>query len=175
MFSGASTLASTQLPSRRVVNLIGAAICAVLMGFALYSQYIMGLEPCPLCAIQRIAMTALGVVLLVAVLHGPGPAGGRAYGLLAGVCAAAGIVVASRHVWLQSLPPDEVPACGPGLGYILDTFPLGEALKQVFTGSGECAKVDWTFLGLSMPFWVLVWFVILGVVAVWNGWRSTPR
>jgi disulfide bond formation protein DsbB len=168
-------LASLQLPSRRVVNLIGAAICAALMGFALYSQYVGGLEPCPLCAFQRMAMTALGIVLLVAAAHGPGQAGGRVYGALAGLCAAAGIVVAGRHVWLQSLPPDEVPACGPGLAYILDTFPLGEALKQVFAGSGECAKVDWTFLGLSMPFWVLAWFVALGVVAVWNGWRRAPR
>jgi disulfide bond formation protein DsbB len=168
-------LASPQLPSRRAVNLICVAVCAALMGFALYSQYVVGLEPCPLCALQRVAMTALGVVLLVAVLHGPGPTGGRVYGLLAGLCAAGGIVVAGRHVWLQSLPADQVPACGPGLGYILDTFPLAEALKQVFAGSGECAQVDWTFLGLSMPFWVLVWFVILGVVAVWNGWRSARR
>jgi len=168
-------LASLQLPSRRVVNLIGVAICAVLMGFALYSQYVDGLEPCPLCAFQRIAMCAVGFVLLVAAVHGPGHVGGRIYGVLAGLCAIGGIVVAGRHVWLQSLPPDQVPACGPGLGYILDTFPLGEALKQVFAGSGECAKVDWTFLGQSMPFWVLVWFVILGVVAVWNGWRRVPR
>jgi disulfide bond formation protein DsbB len=168
-------LASLQLPSRRVVNQIGAAICAALLGFALYSQYVGGLEPCPLCAFQRIAMSALGAVLLVAAVHGPGPTGGRIYAALAALCAIGGIVVAGRHLWLQSLPPDEVPACGPGLGYILDTFPLGEALKQVFAGSGECAKVDWTFLGMSMPFWVLVWFVIIGGVAVWNGWRRVPR
>jgi disulfide bond formation protein DsbB len=74
-------------------------------------------------------------------------------------------------VWLQSLPPDRVPSCGPGLGYLFDTFPLGDALKMVFSGSGECAKIDWTFLGLSMPVWVLAWFVVLGVAAVANGWR----
>jgi protein dithiol:quinone oxidoreductase len=87
------------------------------------------------------------------------------------LCAAAGIAVAGRHVWLQSLPPEDVPSCGPGLGYLFDTFPLGEALKQVFSGSGECAKIDWTFLGQSMPVWVLVAFVGLGAAAVVNGWR----
>lgn len=161
----------TRLPSRRTLNLIGFAVCAALMGYALYSQHVGGLQPCPLCVFQRIALIALGVVLLVAGLHDPGPRGARAYGVLAGLCALAGVVVAGRHVWLQSLPPEEVPSCGPGLEYLLDTFPLAEALKQVFSGSGECANVDWTFLGLSMPAWVLVWFVVLGVAAVANAWR----
>jgi len=164
-----------RLPSRRALNLLGFAVCAALMGFALYSQHVLGLEPCPLCVFQRIALISLGLVLLVAAVHGPGRVGGGVYGVLAGLCALAGIAVAGRHVWLQSLPPDRVPSCGPGLGYLLDTFPLGEALKQVFSGSGECAKVDWTFLGQSMPFWVLVWFIVLGIAAVANGWRRTPR
>jgi disulfide bond formation protein DsbB len=164
-------LATTRLPSRRALNFIGFGICAALLGFALYAQHGLGLEPCPLCIFQRIALMALAVVLLVAALHGPGPVGGRFYGVLAGLCALAGIAVAGRHVWLQSLPPDRVPSCGPGLGYLFDTFPLGDALKMVFSGSGECAKIDWTFLGLSMPVWVLAWFVVLGVAAVANGWR----
>jgi len=164
-------LATPGLPSRRALNLLGFAVCAALLGFALYAQHGLGLEPCPLCIFQRIALMALAVVLLVAALHGPGPTGGRIYGVLAGLCAVGGIAVAGRHVWLQSLPPDRVPSCGPGLGYLFDTFPLGEALKMVFSGSGECAKIDWTFLGLSMPVWVLAWFVVLGAAAVVNGWR----
>jgi disulfide bond formation protein DsbB len=168
-------LTSVQLPSRRALNLLGFGVCAALMAFALYAQHVLRLEPCPLCIFQRIAMIALGLVLLVAALHGPGRTGGIVYGVLAGLCALAGIVIAGRHVWLQSLPPDRVPSCGPGLGYLFDNFPLGEALKQVFSGSGECAKVDWTFLGQSMPFWVLVCFIVLGIAAVANGWRHTPR
>jgi disulfide bond formation protein DsbB len=164
-------LATLHLPSRRALNLLGFAVCAGLLGFALYAQHGLGLEPCPLCIFQRVALLVLALVLLVAALHGPGALGGRVYGALAGLCALAGIAVAGRHVWLQSLPPERVPSCGPGLGYLLDTFPLGEALKQVFSGSGECAKVDWTFLGLSMPAWVLAWFLLLGIAAVANGWR----
>ena len=80
-------------------------------------------------------------------------------------------MVAGRHVWLQSLPPDQVPACGPSLEYMLDAFPLGKTLKMVFTGSGECAEVDWTFLGLAMPAWSLIFFIALGLGALWAGWK----
>ena len=170
---GERSLATVHLPSRRALNLLAFAVCGALLGFALYAQHGLGLEPCPLCIFQRVALMALALVLLAAALHGPGPLGGRVYGSLAGLCALAGIAVAGRHMWLQSLPPENVPSCGPGLGYLFDTFPLGEALKQVFSGSGECAKVDWTFLGLSMPAWVLASFVVLGAAAVANGWRRT--
>ena len=161
----------SNLPSRRALNLLGAAICAALLGYALYLQHGLGLEPCPLCIFQRIGMLALGLVFLVAGLHGPGRTGARIYGVLAGLSALGGASVSARHLWLQSLPPDQVPSCGPGLGYLFDTFPFGDALKQVFSGSGECAKIDWTFLGQSMPFWVLLCFVGLGVAALVNGWR----
>jgi protein dithiol:quinone oxidoreductase len=164
-------LLNAKLPSRRALNLLGAATCAALMGYALYVQHVLGLEPCPLCVFQRIGMIALGLVLLVAGLHAPGRTGARIYSVLAALCAAGGASVSARHVWLQSLPPDQVPSCGPGLGYLLDTFPLGDALKQVFAGSGECARIDWTFLGQSMPVWVLVAFVGLGAAALFNGWR----
>jgi disulfide bond formation protein DsbB len=169
--SRTSLVSSSRLPSRRALNALGFAVCAALVGYALYAQHVGGLQPCPLCVFQRIALIALGLVLLAAAVHAPGARGARLYGVLAGVCALAGIAVAGRHLWLQSLPPEAVPACGPGLGYLLDTFPLAEALKQVFSGSGECAVVDWTFLGLSMPGWLLVWFIALGAAAVANGWR----
>jgi len=155
---------------RRGLNLAGFAACTGLLGYAFYAQHGLGLEPCPLCIFQRVAVLALGAVFLMAALHHPGRAGARAYAGLAGITAAAGSAVAARHVWLQSLPPDQVPACGPGLDYLLDAFPLGEALAMVFTGSGECADVDWTFLGLSMPGWVLVWLVALGALGVAGNW-----
>lgn len=158
--------------SFRAQYLLGALLCAALLGYALYAQHVMFLDPCPLCIFQRVAFMALGAVFLLGALHGPKSAGGRrAYGVLAALAAAGGISIAGRHVWLQSLPADEVPACGPGLEYMLEAFPLREVLNKVFSGSGECAEVDWTFLGLSMPAWTLVWFVALGVAALWAGFR----
>ena len=89
----------------------------------------------------------------------------------AGSFAATGAGLAARHVWLQSLPADQVPACGPGLDYIMDAFPLLDALELVFTGSGECAEVNWSFLGLSMPGWTFLWFVALGALALFANWK----
>jgi len=158
--------------SRRQLNGLGALACAGMMGFALFAQYGLGLEPCPLCVFQRVAVIALGIIFLLAFLHGPGGAGARLYGGLMFLPAAGGMAVAGRQVWLQSLPKDEIPACGPGLDYILDVFPFHEALAMVFEGSGECAEVEWSFLGLSMAGWV---FVILGglvVFAAWNNFRT---
>ena len=154
--------------NRRLLNFLGAACCAGLMGFALFAQYVLELEPCNLCVLQRVAMIALGIVALAAALHHPGRIGARVYGFLTLVTAGAGVAVAGRHVWLQNLPPDQVPECGPGIGYLMDTLPFWEMLSKVFAGSGDCATVVWNFLGLSMPAWVLVWFVGLGVVGVWN-------
>ena len=158
--------------TQRTVNFGAFAICVGLMAYALYLQHGTGLEPCPLCVFQRLAVIGLGAVFLVAALHNPGATGARGYGLLAGLAALLGIAVAGRHVWLQHLPPDEVPACGPGLEYMLEEMPLGEVLTKVFSGSGECAGVDWAFLGLSMPSWVLIWFVILGAVGLVNNLRA---
>lgn len=150
---------------------LGAAICAALIGYALYVQHGMLMEPCPLCIFQRMVVMAIGAVLLLGALHAPGKTGRRVYGVIGALVAVVGIGIAGRHVQLQNMPPDQVPACGPGLNYLLDAFPLSEALSQVLKGSGECAKVDWTFLGYSMPVWTLVWFVILLVWALWAGFR----
>lgn len=150
--------------SFRAQCLLGFAVCAALLGFALYTQLHGGLQPCPLCIFQRIAFAALGLVFLVAGLHAPSGAGGRrAYGVLALLAAGLGMAIAGRHVWLQHLPPDQVPTCGPGLDYMLEAMPLSGVVRKVLTGSGECAKVDWTFLGLSMPEWSLLWFVLLAL------------
>ena len=136
------------------------------MGYALYAQYVLNLSPCPLCIFQRIALTALGLVFVGSALHAPRGAAARVYAGLGFVTAAAGLGIALWHVHVTHLPPDLVPSCGPGLGYIWETFPFAEMLKMVFTGSGECAKIDWVFAGLSMPAWVAIWFVVLGTLAI---------
>lgn len=157
--------------SFRAQYLLGAFLCAALLGYALYQQHVEFLDPCPLCIFQRIGFMALGSVFLIGGLHGPGRIGRRVYALLAGLSAAVGAAIAGWHVRLQNLPADEVPACGPGLDYMLEAFPLRQVLEKVFSGSGECAEVDWTFLGLSMPAWVGIWFVGLGIAAIWSGFR----
>ena len=141
----------------------GSVLCAVLLAVALYFQHVMGLEPCPLCIFQRIFVIALGLIMLAAAIHNPGRLWRRIYGAGMLVFALLGAGVAGRHVWLQNLPPDQVPECGPGLEYMLQSFPLFEALELVFKGSGECAEVQWTFLGLSIPAWTLVIFI--GILA----------
>lgn len=159
------------MPSSRLTNLLIAVLAALAMAAALYLQHVDGLEPCPLCIFQRVAVMAVGAVALLAALQGPGAAGRRIYGALTAVAAAAGVVVAGRHVWLQHLPPDQVPSCGPGLDYWLDALPLRDVVQQVFKGSGECAKVDWTLLGLSLPEWTLMLFAGLLALALWQVWR----
>jgi len=166
---------SLSLLSRRGLNSLGAAACAAMMGFALYAQYILELEPCPLCVFQRVAVIAMGVVFLLAALHDPGRTGARIYGLLVAIPAAAGVGVAARHVWLQGLPPDQVPECGPGLDYMLDVFPVMEALDMIFSGSGECAEVSWQMLGLSMPTWVIIGCAGLGIAGLLGNWLLERR
>ena len=161
--------------SRRTLNGLGVVACAGMMGFALFVQHGLGLEPCPLCIVQRFGVVGVGLVFLIATLHDPGRIGARIYGLLILVVAAAGASVSGRHVWLQSLPADQVPACGPGLEYILDVFPLLEAFDMIFSGSGECAEVIWRLLGLSMPGWVLVCFVGLGLGGLLGNWLLGRR
>jgi disulfide bond formation protein DsbB len=149
--------------SQRQVALAGLAFCALMMGVALALQYGAGLEPCPLCILQRVAVLATALVLLIAVLHGPGRRGGGVYGVVALATAASGIGVAGRHVWLQSLPADKVPSCGPGLDYMMDVLPFWDVLGRVLSGSGECAEIDGLWWGLTLPQWTLMGFVILSL------------
>jgi disulfide bond formation protein DsbB len=160
------------IPDARVINLTAFAACAGLMAYALYAEHRLLLAPCPLCIFQRVAVIVLGIVFLAAAVFTARGAGRIVYAGLIGLIAALGAGIAGRHVWLQSLPADQVPACGPGLDYIIDSFPLSEALRLVFSGSGECAAADWHFLGLSMPAWVLISIAILGALGVWNNLRN---
>jgi protein dithiol:quinone oxidoreductase len=152
--------------SRRPGNLVGFLVCAGLLAFAYYLQFARGLEPCPLCIIQRVVFAGMAIFFLAAAIHRPRRAGAWVYGGLLFALAAAGTAVAGRHVWLQHTPEAERPSCGPGLDYLLSRFgPLG-GLQRILRGSGECGAVDWTFLGLSIPEWSLACFVGLGIYAL---------
>lgn len=157
--------------NRRNLNIAAALACAGLMAYALYAQYRLLLEPCPLCVLQRIAVISLGVVFLLAATHNPRGWGRYVYVALLASATAFGAAVAAWHARLQLLPADQVPACGPGLDYMLQNFPIGDVLKMVLGGSGECASVDWQFLGLSMPAWVLIVILLLGCGGIWNNLR----
>ena len=152
---------------KRIGYIIGAAICAGLLGFGLYLQYVDGQDPCPLCIFQRVAFIALGSVFLVAALHGPGRVGAIVYAVLGLLAAGIGAALAGRHVWLQNLPAYQVPACGPGLSYMMERYPVMRMLEKVLTGSGECAEAGWRFLGLTIAGWSLIWFILLGGYVVW--------
>ena len=151
---------------------LGFFVCAGLIGFAYYLEYFQNQEPCPLCMLQRIAYIDMMIVFAVAAIHGPARRGAILYSGLLFVMAAMGAGIAARQVWLQHLPADKVPACGPGLEYMLERFPLMDALKKIFTGSGECAEASWRFLGLSIAEWSLAWLVVLGVFAVYVALRA---
>ena len=166
MTIGVTSFALIILPPRRPAYLLGAAVCAGLMAWALWLQYGLGLDPCPLCSLQRMAVIAIGVVFLVAGIHNPGRLGAGIYAGLTLIIGLFGAVTAMRHVWIQSLPKDEVPACGMGLNYMLETMPLADVLAKVFKGSGECAESGWIFLGLAIPSWTLVFFIAMMVAAV---------
>jgi protein dithiol:quinone oxidoreductase len=153
--------------------LLGFMLCAGLIGFAIFSQEQWGLKPCPLCIFQRIAFAGLALVFLIGGLHAPeGGRGRRVYGVLTLIPGAVGTAIAGRHVWLTHLPKDQVPECGPPLEFMMEVNPLTEVIRKVLTGSGECAKVDWTFLGLSMPAWSLLWFLLLVTWAAHTAFRS---
>ncbi len=143
-----------------------AALCIGLLGFGYYLQFFQGQEPCPLCIFQRVAYLAVTVVALTAVVSNPARIGRFAAGVALLLAAGTGGAIAGRQVWLQHLPTEKVPECGPGLDYMLDAFPLSDALRMVFTGSGECAEVTWRFLFLSIAEWSLLWFMVIAVVAI---------
>jgi protein dithiol:quinone oxidoreductase len=158
----------------RLGNLLGFLACAALLAYAYYAQYVMHLEPCPLCIFQRIGVFVLCVVFLIAALHDPGMYGRRVYSALLGLAALATIGIALRHLYIQSLPPGSVPACGASLDFMLKVFSLSEVLVKVLTGSGECAKITWEFLGLAMPAWVLISALVLGGYGLWVNLRHQP-
>ena len=152
---------------------LGAVACALLLAYGYFLQHVKGLEPCPLCLVQRGFFYAVMAVCAAAAIQNPGRTGSMIYGGLTALFALGGAATATRQVWLQHLPADKVPQCGPDLFFMLENFPLSQALKKLITGSGECAKVDWTFLGLSIAEWSLACFSVLVVYALWLALRAS--
>lgn len=155
----------------RLWNFFVAICCAALLGFAYYNQYVDYLDPCPLCIFQRVAFFCMGAIALLATIHNPARTGQVIYAWLLILSATIGGLIAGRHIWLQSLPADQVPECGPGLNYMLDNFPITEVLSTVLRGSGSCAEVIWNFWGMSMPMWTMVWYVALGLTTLFLLYR----
>ena len=153
------------LPAR--IAYLALSITALgLLGFGLYLQHGVGLEPCPMCIMQRYAFLGVALIALVGGVHGPAPRGSRVYAALIGVAALTGASIAARQSWMQLYPP-EIPECGPGLEFMLESFPLAEALPMIFRGAGDCVAVDWTFLGLSIANWSLLTFTATIMFALW--------
>jgi len=157
-----------RIPTYRLINTLGLSVCVTAMLFAvLFLQGTLKLEPCPLCIVDRIIIMAIGLVFFIAIVQNPKRTGQRIYSGINLALVSLGLAVGARHVWLQHLPADQVPQCGPGLDYMLDVFPLSKTLKMVFSGSGECAEIQWQFLGLSIPEQTLLLFLALtGLVLV---------
>jgi len=155
----------------RLFYALPALACAGLLAFGYYLQYFDRQDPCPLCLVQRGFYYGVLLVFAVAALHFPGRTGRSLYCIAATLAALGGLGVAARQVWLQHLPADQVPACGPDLSFMMENFPLGRMLEKLFMGSGQCAEVTWRFLGLSIAEWSLAWFAALAVYAVWLGFR----
>lgn len=160
------------MPPRRAGNLLGAATCGLLVAFALYAQYGMGLVPCHLCIFQRFTLAALGAAFLVAALLSRPGVRGIVSAFLIALAGIATLATAGRHVWIQMQPEGSVPACGADLDFMLDVFPLTEVVFKVFKAGGECGKIDFTFLGLSMPAWVFAWALVLTAAGLWINLRA---
>lgn len=161
---------------RRLIFWLVFLVSAGLLAVAFYMEHAMGLEPCPLCWLQRFAFMAVGAVALLAALHNPSGWGGRVYGFLLALFSGAGLALAGRQLWLQSLPADQVPACGPSVDYLLDVLPLLEVISTAIQGTGDCAKVLWSFLGLSIAGWTAIFFTLIllvGLALLFGAWQ--PR
>ena len=162
------------MPSRRNANWLGFLACVLALGAALYTQYVLESQPCHLCIFQRFTVAALGLAFLIAALFPAGGFRGAIYALLIGISGLATLATAGRHVWIQMQPPGSVASCGADLKFMLELFPLTEVILKVFKAGGECAKIDFTVLGLSMPAWVFVFALILTVAGIWNNLRRVP-
>jgi len=161
--------------SLRAQYAAGAVVCLALLAFAYYVQFDLGIEPCPLCIFQRIAFMFMALFFAIGAIHNPRPAGRRVYALLVVFASAVGVGFAAYHLWVQHQPPDPMAGCVPGWNYYVENFSLryawSKTLEHAFTGHADCAEINWTLLGLSMPFWTLVCYVLLGAGALWAGFR----
>jgi disulfide bond formation protein DsbB len=155
----------------RIWFLLGSLGCVFLLSMGAYFQFQEGLEPCPLCISQRIAIFSTGLIFAVAGMTHHPRRKVVIFSILGTLSALAGGSISIRHLWIQHLPPDKVPECGPSLDYVLDNFPLLDTIKLMLSGTGDCAKVDWTMLGLSMPAWTLFAFLMLATLSLLQIWN----
>jgi len=162
------------MPTRRTGNWLGFLACAVALGGAFYTQYVLDFQPCHLCIFQRVTVAAMGIAFLMAALHSQGRLRGAIYSVLIGVTGLATMITAGRHVWIQMQPPGSVASCGADLKFMLEVFPLTDVIMKVFKASGECAQVDFTVLGLSMPAWVFIFALVATAGGIWVNLRRTP-
>jgi len=158
--------------TNRWLYLAGALFAGSLMGFGLFLQYVMHQDPCPLCMVQRVIFIAILGIFILAALHAPKRLGQQIYGFIIVCLSLSGVAVALRHIWIQHLPKDQVPSCGPGLDYMLNTFPMADVLKELMHGSGECAIKGWTFLTLGIPEWSLLCYLVLGAWSLLIAYRT---
>ncbi len=159
------------ISSVRGINFMIFISCALLILIGIYMEHVMRLIPCPLCITQRAFINLTGILALVAFIHNPETKGRRIYAALGTVAALGGAYFAGHHVWLQSLPADQAPACGPGLAYMFETFPLMEAFTLLLQGDGSCA-VSHPFLGWTIPGWTLIAFIGLALINLYQLMRK---
>ena len=163
-----------KLTPRVVFAFIFLAATGLILDAVFYMQDYLGLDPCPMCVLSRYTFTAIAIVALVAAIHGPRGLALKVYASLVTLLAVAGAGVSIRHSWLQHFPP-ATESCGADLEFLLNSLPLSQALPKIFSGTGSCSSVHWKFLGLSIPEWALVWFVLLGGWFVFAAFRARAR
>ncbi|MEO5692516.1 MAG: disulfide bond formation protein B, partial [Usitatibacter sp.] len=155
-----------RIPPRAVFVAIFVISASLIAAAIFYFQEELGLDPCPMCILSRYCFAVIGLVSLAAAIHGPKGVILRGYGILVALFAAAGIGISIRHSYLQHFPP-ALETCGTDLAFLMNTLPLSQALPKIFQGTGSCSSVDWKMLGMSLPEWALVWFLIFGAGALW--------
>ena len=155
--------------SYRMLNFLGAFVCGALLLIAVfYFQNYLGLEPCYLCVTQRVFVALTGIIFLAAALHNQSSYGNKIYAGLSLLSAVTGAYFSTKQLWLQSLPEENIPSCGPPVEYLFDAFPMSEVLAMLVRGDGNCAKVQWEFLSISMPGWVLISFLVLSLLGLYQ-------
>lgn len=164
-----------QLPSSRLLFSLAFLGCAGVIAIALYLEHVVGLVPCPLCYVQRVAVILFGVVCLLAALHNPARLGQRIYAALSALAAGLGIAAAGRQIWLQGLPEDQLPACLPSLDYMLEAFPLQDIISKMLHGTADCAEVTWTLLGFNLAEFSLLSFIIMLLFSVFITLRKAAH
>lgn len=162
------------IPGNRLINVGVFLVCVATIAAVLYMEHVMLLSPCGLCITQRVFVILCGLVCLASAIHNPGVKGQKIYALVAAAMPVFGSYFAGRQIWLQHLPEDQVPACGPGLSYIYENFPFMETLNFLLQGDGNCAEVQFRFLGLSIPEMSMVAFVLLFVTCLFMAFRRQP-